>query len=197
LPKLDILLLKDFAKQLHSMAAEITLAAAFLAGILSFASPCVLPLLPGFLIYISGIGLKASEKASRARIFLNAFAYVLGFTFVFSLLGIVLNNLLGASANGARTLLGQIGGTIIVLFGLHLLGFINLDFINKEYRANPALMDLQNIATHELGHAFGMDDIYTDACSSVTMYGYSDNGDISKRTLEQPDITGLRLMYGQ
>ncbi|MFH1182567.1 MAG: matrixin family metalloprotease [Candidatus Woesearchaeota archaeon] len=62
--------------------------------------------------------------------------------------------------------------------------------------ANPLLMDLQNIATHELGHSVGMNDIYTTTCSAVTMYGYSWEGDIDKRSLEQPDITGLRSMYG-
>jgi len=57
-------------------------------------------------------------------------------------------------------------------------------------------MDLQNIATHELGHAVGLNDIYSGSCSYVTMYGYSTEGDIGKRTLEQPDITGLQTMYG-
>jgi predicted Zn-dependent protease len=57
-------------------------------------------------------------------------------------------------------------------------------------------MDLQNIATHEFGHAVGLGDIYDTACSSVTMYGYSDYGDTVKRTLETPDITGLRTLYG-
>ena len=61
---------------------------------------------------------------------------------------------------------------------------------------NPSLMDLQNIATHELGHSIGLGDIYTTTCSAVTMFGYSDNGETSKRTLEQPDITGLQKMYG-
>lgn len=57
-------------------------------------------------------------------------------------------------------------------------------------------MDLQNIATHELGHGAGLDDIYDSACSEVTMYGYSGYGETQKRTLEQPDITGLQKMYG-
>ena len=57
-------------------------------------------------------------------------------------------------------------------------------------------MDLQNIAVHELGHGVGLDDIYTTTCSAVTMYGYSSYGETSKRTLEQPDITGLQKMYG-
>jgi len=60
---------------------------------------------------------------------------------------------------------------------------------------DQTLMDLQNIATHELGHAVGLADIYTDACSTVTMFGYGTNGETEKRTLEAPDITGLQQMY--
>jgi hypothetical protein len=62
--------------------------------------------------------------------------------------------------------------------------------------ANPAIMDLQNIATHEFGHSVGLNDIYTSTCSAVIMYGYSSNGDIAKRTLEQADVKGLQAMYG-
>jgi hypothetical protein len=57
-------------------------------------------------------------------------------------------------------------------------------------------MDLQNIATHELGHGVGLGDVYDTVCSHVTMYGYSDYGETIKRTLEQPDITGLQILYG-
>lgn len=56
-------------------------------------------------------------------------------------------------------------------------------------------MDLQNIATHEIGHAFGLLDVYQRPCKKVTMFGYSSYGDISKRTLEQQDINGLQLIY--
>jgi hypothetical protein len=59
------------------------------------------------------------------------------------------------------------------------------------------VMDVQNIVTHELGHALGLNDVYQSACSNVTMYGYSDYDETSKRTLEQPDITGLQELYGQ
>jgi len=57
-------------------------------------------------------------------------------------------------------------------------------------------MDLKNIATHEFGHTTGLDDSYDSVCSQATMYGYSWYGDIGKRTLEQPDITGLQKIYG-
>lgn len=62
--------------------------------------------------------------------------------------------------------------------------------------AASAVMDLQNIATHELGHSVGLSDLYTTSCSAVTMYGYSGYGETQKRTLEQPDKTGLQKMYG-
>ena len=65
----------------------------------------------------------------------------------------------------------------------------------ETYYSNQ-VMDLQNIATHELGHGVGLADIYDTTCSAVTMYGYSDYGETQKRTLEQPDITGLQKLYG-
>jgi len=70
------------------------------------------------------------------------------------------------------------------------------DFTWGDATVDPSKMDLQNIATHELGHAIGLSDIYTTACSEVTMYGYSSEGDTEKRSLEQPDITGLQKLYG-
>ena len=72
----------------------------------------------------------------------------------------------------------------------------NTDFNWGDATVNSAVMDLQNIATHELGHSAGLDDIYSTSCSAVTMYGYSDYGETQKRTLEQPDITGIQKVYG-
>ncbi|MDP2908140.1 MAG: matrixin family metalloprotease, partial [Nanoarchaeota archaeon] len=67
---------------------------------------------------------------------------------------------------------------------------------NNDGISDNSLMDLQNIATHELGHGVGLNDIYSTSCNTVTMYGYSNYGDIAKRSLEAPDVTGLRSMYG-
>jgi hypothetical protein len=58
-------------------------------------------------------------------------------------------------------------------------------------------MDIQNIATHELGHGLGLSDIYSGACSAVTMYGYSWAGETQKRDLELADIAGIQKIYGE
>ncbi len=70
------------------------------------------------------------------------------------------------------------------------------DFTWGDATVNTTVMDLQNIAVHESGHGIGLGDIYSSNCSEVTMYGYSSYGETEKRTLEQPDITGLQKMYG-
>ncbi len=83
-------------------------------------------------------------------------------------------------------------GKMIVEFDM----LFNTRFSWGDAKKDPTKMDLQNIATHELGHAVGLNDVYSTACSDVTMYGYSTEGEISKRTLEQGDILGLQKIYG-
>ena len=71
------------------------------------------------------------------------------------------------------------------------------DWVWGDATGDVTKMDLQNIATHELGHGVGLGDVYETACSEVTMYGHSDYGETQKRTLETPDITGLQALYGR
>src|SRR3990167_664608 len=72
----------------------------------------------------------------------------------------------------------------------------NTRFAWGDATIDSSKMDLENIAVHELGHDVGLADIYSTSCLDVTMYGYSTEGETSKITLEQPDITGLQTMYG-
>ena len=97
---------------------------AFLAGILSFFSPCVFALVPAFIAYLTGINigeLKTKERFNKA-IFLNTLFYVLGFVLVFTALGILLNSALAAASIPVKHWLTRIGGLIIVFFGLYLWG---------------------------------------------------------------------------
>jgi len=83
-------------------------------------------------------------------------------------------------------------GKQIVEFDIRL----NDSYVWGDALISSSTMDLANIMTHELGHAVGMDDIYSGTCTEVTMYGYSDNGETKKRDLEPADIEGIQSMYG-
>lgn len=72
---------------------------------------------------------------------------------------------------------------------------LNTHFVWGDAAADPSLMDLQNIVTHELGHSAGMADLYTGACSLETMYGYSLEGETIKRDLNTGDIRGIQTLY--
>lgn len=109
--------------------AEITLLIAFVAGLLSFLSPCVLPLVPGFLAYLSGVGI----GQGRFKTFANSVAYVLGFSSVFSLLGVLLNTVLQGVAYTVQIWLSRIGGLIIIGFGLFMTGLIKIPWLEKEH----------------------------------------------------------------
>ncbi|HTZ73955.1 MAG TPA: cytochrome c biogenesis protein CcdA [Candidatus Aquilonibacter sp.] len=104
---------------------DISVLTALLAGLFSFISPCVFPLVPGYVSMLSGIGVEQlkEDKAPRAGVLSSAFAFVIGFSVVFVALGA------SASAVGAfllrnRALLAPIAGALIVLFGLHLVGWL-------------------------------------------------------------------------
>lgn len=72
----------------------------------------------------------------------------------------------------------------------------NTDYTWGDAEVDSTLMDLQNIATHELGHGFGLADIYKPKLSYLTMFGYSGEGDTQKRDLAQGDIDGIQALYG-
>lgn len=70
------------------------------------------------------------------------------------------------------------------------------DFIWGDVDLHSSVMDIQNIATHEIGHGLGLADLYETACSAETMYGYSEEGEIKKRDLNDGDKTGIQKLYG-
>ena len=110
-----------------------TLSIAFLAGLISFLSPCVLPLIPGYISYISGTSLeKLIEKKSNLVVIKTIF-FTLGFSFVFITLGSTVS-FLGKFFLNNSNILGIIAGIIIIFFSLHLIGIINFKFMNKDIR---------------------------------------------------------------
>jgi len=114
---------------------SVSLAAAFLAGVLSFLSPCVLPLVPTYLFYLGG---------ERGRLLFNALFFVLGFGMVFFLLGLPFT-LVGGLLFEHRQTLARVGGVILILFGLYMLGLrprwgVNLRYEGETGRPLGALL---------------------------------------------------------
>lgn len=112
---------------------DLSLTIAFTAGLVSFLSPCVLPIIPGFLAYLAGASTEDAEN-KRGQIFLNSLFFVLGFSSIFALLGVLLNTLLEAVAYDALTWMSRIGGLVIILFGLYLTKLIRIPFLEREHK---------------------------------------------------------------
>ncbi len=110
-----------------------TVGLAFFAGLASFLSPCVFALVPAYVGYLSGRSLGSDEKASSWVTFSHGIAFVLGFSIVFILIGI-LASYLGAALSDITQVLVRIGGVVVVIFGLHMLGVINIKFLNYDVR---------------------------------------------------------------
>lgn len=109
--------------------------ASFFAGILTFLSPCILPLLPAYFSYISGLSiqeLKEKQGAISSRVIVGCLLFILGFCSVFILLGIFVNTALGQIFS--LPLASYIAGAIIIAFGLHFLGVFKLKFLYSTKR---------------------------------------------------------------
>ena len=106
---------------------------AFLAGLISFLSPCVLPLIPGYISYISGVSLEELSKKKNNLVVIKTIFFTLGFSIVFISLGSTASYL-GKFFLDYSNSLRIIAGIIIILFSLQLIGIINFKLMNKEIR---------------------------------------------------------------
>jgi cytochrome c-type biogenesis protein len=116
--------------------ADPTIPIAFVAGLVSFLSPCVLPLVPGYLSYMSGIPGGDEEESRPGRTVIVALAFVAGFSVVFIALGATAT-WIGSSLSGNKTLLTQIGGVFVIAMGLVFLGVIRVPWLYREARFHP------------------------------------------------------------
>ena len=114
-----------------------TVPIAFLAGVVSFLSPCVLPLVPGYLSYMSGMATANREQNLRVAPWAVAVAFVVGFSLVFIALGATAT-LLGSVLRENQELLARVGGLFIVLLGLVFMGAMRIPFLYREARFRPS-----------------------------------------------------------
>jgi cytochrome c-type biogenesis protein len=130
---------------------------AFVAGVVSFLSPCVLPLVPGYISMLSGATieeLKADVGGTLvARIFRNSVAFVIGFSVVFIILG-ASATWVGKFLLAQRIVFNIVAGIIIIVFGLHLTGLIKIPFLYREARMNTGAPRRGLLGSFVLGFAF-------------------------------------------
>src|SRR5208283_889064 len=133
--------------------AGVSYIVAFLAGIVSFLAPCVLPLVPGFLIYLAGTSAKEGS-GKRWDIVLASLLFVAGFSLVFSLLGVLLNTILNSVTYGVQLWLSRAGGLIIIFFGLYLVGLIRIGWFEQEHKFSVTGIKSKYLTSFVFGVAF-------------------------------------------
>jgi len=140
------------------LTQTVSFPAAFLAGFLSFLSPCVLPLIPAYFTFITGFSLEELTESRnseiRKKVFLSTILFVSGFSLVFILMGASASYLGGLIYN-YRELIRIIGGILIVLLGVHLTGIIRIRGLDFEKRINMEKKPLHFFGTFIVGMAFG------------------------------------------
>jgi len=140
--------------------AEVTIAVAALAGLGSFVAPCILPMIPAFLAYISGTTLSELNQKNgtklvsinRTNVILNTVFFVLGFAIVFSTLGVIINSTLEGLSSELISGFNQIGGIIIIGFGIFLLLTTKFRSLNIEKKFFPK----REKASYPLSFLFGL-----------------------------------------
>lgn len=131
---------------------------AFLFGILSFLSPCVLPLVPGYISFVSGLSFEELRKSESAKKFLtktllSSMFFVLGFSIVFVALG-ASATAVGKFLSDNMNIISKIAGAVIVLFGLHMTGILRINFLNYEAKFRTKGKPLGLIGAFVVGFAF-------------------------------------------
>ena len=135
------------------MGSEAGLLSAFVGGVLSFLSPCVLPLVPSYLGFLTGMTAEEMQ-VDRRRVFVHALWFVAGFSVIFVLLGATASAL-GSLLQQYQTWIARVGGVILILFGLYLLGVIRPAFLLRERRLQLADKPLGYLGSAFVGVAFG------------------------------------------
>jgi cytochrome c-type biogenesis protein len=135
--------------------SEPTLVLAALAGLASFLSPCMLPVIPAFLAQLAGTSLNVSDL-ERRDILLGTILFVTGFSAVFATLGVVLGAILTDVATEALAWLSRLAGTVIIVLGLHVTGLLRLPILDRQYPAHPGGLKSGHLASLLFGASFAV-----------------------------------------
>jgi cytochrome c-type biogenesis protein len=140
-------------RQTNVAPESLTVLVAFTAGLLSFLSPCVLPLVPSYITFITGMGLDDVSRSRRTAL-VHALLFVLGFTFIFVALGAAASAF-GQLLREYRVWIARVGGALMVLMGLWMLDVIKVGALQQERRVHLSDKPLGYLGTVLVGIAFG------------------------------------------
>ncbi len=126
----------------------------FTEGILTFISPCILPMLPIYFLYLAGESENASPSSRKNRLLLNSIGFVIGFTIVFVILGTTVTSL-GHFLTNHRNLLEKISGIFMIIFGLNFAGILKIGILNMEKRIDFKFNRLRFLSSVVFGIVFG------------------------------------------
>ncbi|RSD25016.1 cytochrome c biogenesis CcdA family protein [Mesobacillus subterraneus] len=133
---------------------EVGLFFAFTAGILSFFSPCVFPLLPAYITHLTGGKIEGAKVAvDRTTLFTRSFGFILGFSLIFIIMG-ASASFLGQMFANYRTIVMQIAGLLIIIFGLQMAGLLNIKFLMMEKKVHSETKSKGVFGSVFLGMAF-------------------------------------------
>lgn len=166
-------------------STQLSIFVAFSAGFLSFVSPCVLPLVPSFVTYITGLtfeDITSAKEKSRVRYITitNSLAFIGGFSFIFVLLG-ASATFIGEIFLSYQDIIQKIGGILIVLFGLYIMGIIKLNFLTREKKFHIENKPAGYIGSFLVGMAFaaGWTPCVGPILGSILLYA-STTGSVAK-----------------
>lgn len=132
--------------------ASVGIAISFAAGLLSFLSPCVLPLIPSYVTFVTGLTLEDVQRSRRIAL-IHSLLFVLGFSLIFLALGATATTV-GRLLGYNREWVGRIGGALVIVLGLYLLGVLNFGIFAQERRLHLATKPLGYLGTVFVGMAF-------------------------------------------
>lgn len=159
---------------------DVSIPIAFGAGFLSFFSPCILPLIPAYIMYMTGVTMEEEVEEKRWVALTRTFGFVVGFTIIFMLMG-TSASFLGKIFIRNKDVFSKISGIIITIFGLSMMGVIKLDFLNMEKRMKAPKKVTSWFSSILMGMAFaaGWTPCFGPALASILMYA-SGSATVSK-----------------
>ncbi len=140
-------------QRVNDASANLGIVIAFTAGLLSFLSPCVLPLIPSYVTFITGLSLEDVTKARRTAL-VHSLLFIFGFTLIFVALGATATTV-GRMLLRYRYIVSEVGGALVIVFGLYLIGVLNIPAFMRERRVHLAEKPLGYLGTVVVGIAFG------------------------------------------